>query len=373
MSLETTPRDPGAEATDRTPVDLLIVGTFGGGGIHQYIDEQVGRFSGDVSVSVYEMASRLSGDGPADFLVALVHSLWAAIRFPFRSPPDVVHVHTSHRFSFYRASFYVLVAAYLWRRPVVLHVHGSSFDEFVETDDVGIGALQSLVFGAADRILVLSEYWHDVLATRVPEEKLRIFPNAVTPGAYDPEYGVDPPHVVFVSNLIPRKGVRELLAAIDALEDGDHDRQDRFRVSIAGDGPLAEEVEALASRHEHVEYLGYVTEEEKRRLLDAGSVFVLPTAAEGLPIAMLEGMAGGNAVVSTTVGSIPEVIDDDGGILIDPGDVEALTAALERLVTSPEETERMGRRNRSLVETEYAWNRIIARLEELYVDDLGTR
>jgi glycosyltransferase involved in cell wall biosynthesis len=103
-------------------------------------------------------------------------------------------------------------------------------------------------------------------------------------------------------------------------------------------------------------------------------VFVLPAHAEGLPIAMLEGMAGGNAIVSTTVGSIPEVVDERSGILIEPGDVEGLTDAIGELIASPERTGRMARRNRELIEAEYSWATATDRLEEMYAeceDDTG--
>jgi glycosyltransferase involved in cell wall biosynthesis len=271
----------------------------------------------------------------------MLRSLWAAFQFLFRRPADLVHVHTSHRFSFYRASFYVLFAAWVWRRPVILHIHGSSFDEFVETNDVVVRWLQSTVFEASDSIIVLSEYWQEVLASQVPEEKISILPNAVDPDEYTPMFGVEPLHLVFVSNLIERKGVPELIEAIDALEH----RSSEFRVTIAGKGPLVDTVEELAARHENVEYLGYVSEVKKRELLESSSVFILPTHAEGLPIAMLEGMAGGNAVVSTTVGSIPEVIHDENGILIEPGDATQLADAIESLVKNVEGTREMARRN----------------------------
>jgi glycosyltransferase involved in cell wall biosynthesis len=371
MSTDTrTNRVRSGRSQNRRSTDLLIVGTLGGGGIHQYVEEQAERLSGDLSVTVYDMASDSTGSGLVWFVVSLVRSLWAALRFPFRTPPDVVHVHTSHRFSFYRASFYVLFAAHVWRRPVILHVHGSSFDEFVETDDAAVRRLQSAVFAASDRIVVLSAYWREVLASRVPDGKIRVVPNAVDPGEYDPGFGDDPPHVVFVSNLIERKGVPELLEAIEALQDRDVE----FRVTIAGKGPLSGAVEDLAARHENVEYRGYVSEPEKRALLGSGAVFVLPAHAEGLPIAMLEGMAGGNAIVSTTVGSIPEVVDERSGILIEPGDVEGLTDAIGELIASPERTGRMARRNRELIEAKYSWATATDRLEEMYAeceDDTG--
>lgn len=350
-------REPNRRATD-----VLIVGTLGGGGIHHYVEEQATRLPDSLSVRVYDMASDSRGQGVVWFVTSVLRSLWAIVRFPFRPPPDVVHVHTSHRFSFYRASFYVLFAAFVWRRPVLLHIHGSSFDDFARTNNPAVRWLQSLVFGVVEHVIVLSDYWREVLGSHVSEDKLQVLPNAVDPDAFDPAFGSDPPHFVFVSNLVERKGVRELIEAIDLLRS----RDVKFQVTIAGDGPLADEVSALAARNDDVEYAGYVSESRKRELLSSGSVFVLPTHAEGLPIAMLEGMAGGNAIVSTAVGSIPEVIDDERGIIVEPGDPEALADSLEKLASSPELAERMAQRNRALIESEYSWDRTTDHLERLY-------
>lgn len=346
---------------------LLIVGTLGGGGIHRYVEEQQRILDGSIDASVYDMVSNPKGDGVGWVVTSVLSSVVAALKFPFRSPPDVVHVHTSHWFSFYRSSFYVLFAAYIWHRPVVLHVHGSSFDEFITTDSWIVIRLQSLVFGASDRIIVLSPYWRDVLSTRIPEpeRKLRVLPNAIDPDDYSPTFEKQPPHVVFVSNLVERKGVDELVVAIEHLL---QNVSTDVRVSIAGTGPLRPAIETLADRYDTVEYLGYISERDKRTVLDSGSVFVLPTHAEGLPIAILEGMAGGNAIVSTTVGSIPEVIDENSGILVSPNDTEQLTKALTTLVSSPELSERMGRHNRQLACDSYSWTTAKESLCEIYTE-----
>jgi glycosyltransferase involved in cell wall biosynthesis len=349
--------------TDR----LLIVGTLGGGGIHRYVEEQQRILDESVDASVYDMMSDPKGDGVWWVVTSVLSSVVAALQFPFRLPPDVVHVHTSHWFSFYRSSFYVLFAAYIWRRPVVLHIHGSSFDEFVTTDSWAVIRLQSLVFGASDRVIVLSPYWRDVLSIRIPEpeRKLRVLPNAINPDDYSPTFDGQPPHVVFVSNLVERKGVDELVVAIEHLL---RNASTDVRVSIAGTGPLRPAIETLADRYDTVEYLGYISERDKRTVLDSGSVFVLPTYAEGLPIAILEGMAGGNAIVSTTVGSIPEVIDENSGILVTPGDTEQLTEALTTLVSSSELSERMGRRNRQLACETYSWTTARENLCGIYTE-----
>jgi glycosyltransferase involved in cell wall biosynthesis len=345
---------------------VLLVGPLDiGGGVCQYIDQLVEKLPASLRVETHDTYSPESGSGPLWLLLVALRTVFAAARFTVRSRPDVVHVHSSHWFSFYRASFYVLFARYVWRRPVVLHVHGSSFDTFVREAGPLLAALQRTVLGASDEVVVLSEYWRDVLAERVDRDRVSVVPNAVDPELYEPADDSDEVRVVFVSNLIERKGVEEFLAAVERVSEA---AETEFAVDVAGDGPLHGSVEELAAAHEGVEYHGYVSEERKRELLEKGTVFVLPTAAEGLPIAILEAMAGGNAVLSTTVGSIPEVVDEDRGVLVEPGDADALTAALEALVTDPQRAAEMGRENRAAAETRYAWDRAVADLLAIYDD-----
>lgn len=344
-------------------IEVLLVGTFGGGGIHHYIENLVVHLPDRISTSTYDMHSDPNGDGIRWLLTSILASLVAAVRFPVRRRPDLVHVHSSYAFSFYRAAFYVFVVDVLWRRPIVFHVHGSSFDTFLETDSRLVHMLQSAVFERCDRIIVLSEYWQQELEPRVPKQKLVIVPNAVDPDRFNPEYDHDPTRFTFVSSLIRRKGVRQL---IDALERLAAEESRDLEVSIAGSGPLKTSVEELAARHEHVTYHGFVSEQEKCRLLSISDVFVLPSHAEGLPIAMLEGMAGGNAVISTTVGSIPEVIDDDSGVLVEPGDSFALAEAIDSLARDDSRVGRMARKNRDLICDRYAWTTAAERVTRVY-------
>jgi glycosyltransferase involved in cell wall biosynthesis len=346
-------------------MDVLVVGVAGerAGGIAQYITEQQ-RHIDDVDIRVYDTHT-VTGESVLSFLRAVFVSLWTVLAFPFRRRPDVVHVHTSHRFSFYRSSLYVLVASYLWRRPVVLHVHGSSFDEFALTDSYAVAALQRVVFDASDRVIVLSEYWKDVLSLKVDEEKLFVLPNAVDASEYSPSFDHEKPHVVFVSNHIDRKGIVGFVDAVDRLKCND---TSPFRVSIAGDGPLSDHAVELCANYDDAEYLGYVSEERKQSLLEEASIYVLPTHAEGLPIALLEGMAGGNAVVTTDVGSIPEVVGDRNGRLVTPGDVDGLKRALKDIVEDHDTATGMGEANRDLVVDEYTWTTASDRLVDLYAE-----
>ncbi len=347
--------------------ELLIVGTQGPGGIGQYIREQRRHLAGEVRVSTHGIGA-ISTDGPLSFLKSVLVIVWNALTFLVRSPPDIVHVHSSHRFSFYRAGFYVLFASLVWKRPVVLHIHGSSFDAFVSTKSRLVRRYQSRVFDAADEIIVLSEYWKRTLSKHTDETKLTVIPNAVDADDYESAFDGGVPHIVFVSNMIERKGILELAEAVNELARS----KQEFRLSLAGKGPRSTHAEALAAGHDNVEYLGYVSEEKKQELLGEASIFVLPSYAEGLPIAMLEAMAAGNAIVSTTVGAIPEVIGADNGLLVEPSNANQLADALSELVSDPERTAAMGRTNRETAESQYAWSTVTEELLETYKNRLDT-
>jgi glycosyltransferase involved in cell wall biosynthesis len=346
-----------------TDIDLLVVGPTGGksGGIGRYISEQMDHLDGRLSISLYNTKTT-SSDTAFGFVLGVCSAILDWLRFPFRDKPNVVHVHTSHYFSFYLSSLYVLFAAYVWQIPVVLHVHGSSFDEFVQDAPIPVAIFQSIVFEASDAVIVLSDYWRKALSERVSDQKVVVLPNAVNIDEYDPQYSTESQQVVFVSTHIERKGIVEMTDSVGSLlEQGL-----TFDTTIAGTGPLSHHAEELAATYEDVDYIGYVSEQNKRALLDRATIYVLPTYAEGLPIAILEAMAGGNAIVTTNVGSIPSAVDETNGRLVTPGDVEALTEALQELITDPRRTRRMCETSRDRVETEYAWVDIAEDLEALY-------
>lgn len=347
-----------------TVEDVLVVGPAGDetGGIARYITEQRRQLPDDVRVRVHDTDTGMERGSRALARAAVV-SVGDFARVLLRRRPDVVHVHTSHRRSFYRKAAYVLLADRAWNRPVVLHVHGSSFDDFLASDSEAVRALQRRVFAASDAVVVLSTYWRDVLADHVDPGRIHVVPNAVDATEYDPVYERERPHLVFLSTLYERKGIGEFVAAVEELLEGDGPR---FDVTIAGKGTESGLAADLAARHDAVDYRGFVDEAEKRRLLSSGTVYVLPTHAEGLPFAILEAMAGGNAIVTTPVGSIPSVVDDEVGRLVPVGDTDALADALRELVAAPDRVAAMGRLSRERVVEGYSWTAAADRLTAIY-------
>ena len=95
--------------------------------------------------------------------------------------------------------------------------------------------------------------------------------------------------------------------------------------------------------------VGWADFDKKLELLKKSSVLVLPSYNEGLPMAILEGMACGKAIISTTVGAIPEVVKEENGILIEPGDIKKLSEALIGYCMNQEIVERTGKNNIALI------------------------
>jgi glycosyltransferase involved in cell wall biosynthesis len=118
----------------------------------------------------------------------------------------------------------------------------------------------------------------------------------------------------------------------------------RARLVIAGNGELAGLRQAAAG-DDHIEVRPWVDAVERDRLLNESDVFALPSYAEGVPMSLLEAMAAGLPCVTTGVGGIPDVFTHGAeGLVVEPGDIERLTAALAHLIDDEEFRLRAGRR-----------------------------
>jgi glycosyltransferase involved in cell wall biosynthesis len=174
-----------------------------------------------------------------------------------------------------------------------------------------------------------------------------------------------------IASLTAKKGHAFLLRAVAQLRD----RGVTCTLVLAGDGPERPGLEALT--HElgltgRVQYLGTVP--QPADVLAAIDVFVLPSLVEGLPLALLEAMLAGTAVVATAVGGVPEVVESGvNGLLVPAGNEAALADAIARLIGSPELRARLGASAKATIERGYTEAQYLASLSALYLDLAGSR
>ena len=152
------------------------------------------------------------------------------------------------------------------------------------------------------------------------------------------------PRLVCVGRLCEAKGQLLLLNAVSQLAAEGLE----LKLVLVGDGPLRAELQARIARlglQDHVEIIGWASNNDVRQHILAARAMVLPSFAEGLPVVVMEALALGRPVISTYVAGNPELIEPGVcGWLVPPGSVEALTAAMRAALQLPvEKLEQMGR------------------------------
>lgn len=313
----------------------------------------------------------------------------AALRWLRGAEFDVLHVHLP-----FAANVLATVAPGLRDRTVyTAHLGELRLDILEEgqegADDAGpdvpavLSAFSPDVYLAkrAAKTTVLNADVESVFADRgVPASRLRVVPNGVDVdrfGDVDPRevervreaYGFgDDPVVLFVGTVMPRKGVTELVRALDVVV---NDRGRDVDAVLAGETDLdesyVEQVESFISRgglDDHVTMPGFVPAEDLPALYRAADLFAVPSLEEGFGMTAIEAMAAGTPVVGTRVGALPEIIEPGRtGALADPGDVPGLAAAIEdALELTGDETEAAARSRAG----EYSWPSVAETFADIY-------
>ena len=177
--------------------------------------------------------------------------------------------------------------------------------------------------------------------------------------------------VLFVGVLRPYKGVDVLLRAMARI---------KARLFVVGRGPDRLELSGLAARlgiSSRVSFLGEVSESERRILLHACDVFVLPSIdnREAFGIAQLEAMACGRPVIASDLPTGVRFVNKNQmtGLLVPPGDPDALAAALTRLLGDERLRQTLGNAAKKRAELEFSSDRMVRRVQQVYEEVLGGR
>jgi glycosyltransferase involved in cell wall biosynthesis len=203
-----------------------------------------------------------------------------------------------------------------------------------------------------------------------PSSKIEVIHNGVAvdrlAARFDPELrrqlaaGEDTPIVLAVGRLDPQKGLDILLRAVPHVP--------RARFVIAGDGPERSRLEAQARAAgvlARVSFLG--RRADVPELLAASDLFVLPSLYEGSSLALLEAMAAGKPVVTSAIAGTNELLtNQETGLLVAPGDPDALAAGLRRVLRDAELRDRLGTAARTCVAERFSAADVADRVTRVY-------
>ncbi|WP_230522489.1 MULTISPECIES: glycosyltransferase family 4 protein [Janthinobacterium] len=286
-----------------------------------------------------------------------------AVRLTGAKP--LVHAHCSSRASFYRKSVLLALARGMGCKTI-FHLHGGEFRQFTmdEVGPVGRWWIRHTL-EKSSAVIGLSPSWAEFLQTFAPRAAVLVVANSVKLAALPPVLPEEEGRLLFLGRVEKKKGVFELVEAVASLSA----QFPHLRLVMGGEGALAE-VRARAAElgiADRLELLGWIDPDQKAAEMERASIFVLPSYHEGLPMAMLEAMAAQKAVVVTTVGGIPEAVQDGiNGLLIEPESVASLAGALQRLLADKPLRERLAAAGRATIEQRFDTELMLDKLATLY-------
>jgi glycosyltransferase involved in cell wall biosynthesis len=209
-------------------------------------------------------------------------------------------------------------------------------------------------------VVTISKYNVDFLrgvSPEIPAQKIHVIHCGIDPAKFRVEpvqqLNTSPFTMICVGRLEKIKGHQYLIEACGQLKAQNID----FHCYLVGDGELQTRVQEEIDRLglvDHVELLGFQTHDKVIELLGQVDALVLPSLSEGIPVAVMEGMASGLPIVATAVTGVPELVEDGvTGLLVPSKDSPALAEAIITLCNSPERRAQMGRAGRKKVLNEF--------------------
>jgi glycosyltransferase involved in cell wall biosynthesis len=301
-----------------------------------------------------------------------LYALPAAVLAPVLARrADLIHAHLGEDIAVLPLA---VLAGRERRLPIVVTVHCSPA-RTVRVDGVRTALLKS-VGGRVERwgerraatTIALTSGLADQLARELPRERVRLIRRPIDQQSFevpgpDPFPHISGPRVVFLGRLAPAKGVVTLIEALARL------RTPGAQLLLVGDGPERSRLEGVARRlgvAERVHITGFVEHHRVPAVLASGDVLVLPSVYEELGTVLIEAMAVGLPVIASRVGGIPELIHDgENGLLVPPGDVRPLAAAIDRVLGDPDLARRLAAAARRRV-SKHDWRHAGAEICRLY-------
>ncbi|MCG5493455.1 glycosyltransferase [Ectothiorhodospira variabilis] len=280
--------------------------------------------------------------------------------------PDLVHLHSRRG-----ADVFGGVAARLCRVPAVVSRR---------VDNPERAWVARLKYRLFHRVITISQAIREVLVREgVPADKVVCVPSAVDVAAYGGAcdgsvlrevlgFSGDETVVGVIAQLIPRKGHRYLLEAAPRILQA----HPGVRFVFFGQGPQEGEIRELVSRlglDAHVLLAGF--RDDLPRILPCLDLVVHPVEMEGLGVSLLQAGAAGVPMVGARAGGVPEILGDDAGLLVPPGDVPALTEAVLCLLDDPDLRRHLGRAARERVSRRFSLDAMVEGNLAIYREVIG--
>lgn len=269
-----------------------------------------------------------------NILYRLIFSIVAYIRFIFiYNKYDLFYIHMASYGSTFRKGYYI---RFLNKRnkKIILHVHGAEYLIFYNNLSEKKKKKVQEIWLNSHTVIALSDKWKTEFEHLFNHKNIIVINNGIDTEQYENGKCIieNVRHkFLFLGRLGKRKGTYDIVSAIEKLTKIYPD----ILVYMAGDGEISQVKNLINKKklNNNIKIMGWIDFENKVKLLQKVCTVLLPSYNEGLPMTILEGMAAGKVIISTNVGGIPELVENNvNGLIINPGDIDALCKAMKRVI-----------------------------------------
>lgn len=260
---------------------------------------------------------------------------------------------------------------------VIFNPHGLEPFQPLTFKDRVKGFPYSLIYGYifkhAAKVVALGGKLTSILKERVPrpEDQVVVLPNATllpdkseVPTRFQTQ--TRRIRCLFLGRFASNKGITYLLDAAEELARNGRSQEVHF--TLAGKGPLYQELLEKGKNLSHVDMPGFVADEDLPELFRTHDIFILPTLMEGMPTVVLEAMAHGMPIIVTDVGATRELVDEQNGYIIEKKSAKAILEALDQFSHSElAQKQAMARASQARVASKFVWDIVAKQHEEVFV------
>jgi glycosyltransferase involved in cell wall biosynthesis len=287
--------------------------------------------------------------------------------------PELVHIHSSFGPSFYRKIPFIYMASWA-KKPIINHCHGADFDSFYLNASNIKKKLIKKIYNKCTVMIALSDEWKERLSLIVQNDHIelienysRIHEDAIIEKVNQKING----QILFLGEIGQRKGCYDIPAVVERVVE----KFPNVKFVLGGTGDIETIQNLLREKgvENNVVFPGWVRGQEKDRLLRESDIFFLPSYNEGMPMSILDAMGYGLPIVSTCVGGIPKIVHDgENGHVCKPGDAQAFSDALIKILLNEDLWKKYSETSVEIVRQGYSFEEHIKRLARLYKKTLTT-
>lgn len=278
---------------------------------------------------------------------------------------DLLHVHWP-----FPHCLFAIPLKWIFKTPMVINYHGASL--MLAQKKTWIKPFQKFFTKQADQILCNSSFTKSMITDLNPKANIIISPYGTTLPALKSKNNnsTNKFKLLFVGRHIERKGIIYLIKAMSLLDEN-------YELNIVGEGDLTEDLKIEASAimqdtSANIIFPGKVSSEELSNLYNQSDVFILPAIVdskgdtEGLGVVLVEAINFGLAVIASNVGGIPDVINQNTGILINEKSPKDIAKAIVELKNNPKKLQTLVTNAQNHIRKYFSWDIIISKQIKMY-------